>query len=163
MILCFVHPTVIINVLYYFFYFFFTHTTTGALAKKLKFHGSEQYWNRGISACAVCDGGLPIFRNRVVVVIGGGDTAMEVRELRLFLKLILFCCCLVHLLTHVHTVVSTIVDPFLLFFFFKSSSSSQKKKQGINIFNKICKKSHCDCKKRSTKFSRLQYYEKKSS
>lgn len=118
MILCFVHPTVIINVLYYFFYFFFTHTTTGALAKKLKFHGSEQYWNRGISACAVCDGGLPIFRNRVVVVIGGGDTAMEVRELRLFLKLILFCCCLVHLLTHVHTVVSTIVDPFLLFFFF---------------------------------------------
>ncbi|MCL7042999.1 hypothetical protein MKW94_006636 [Papaver nudicaule] len=50
---------------------------TGAVAKKLKFLGSEEYWNRGISACAVCDGAAPIFRNKPLAVIGGGDSAME--------------------------------------------------------------------------------------
>lgn len=49
----------------------------GASAKKLTFTNSDKYWNRGISACAVCDGALPFFRNKKIVVIGGGDTAME--------------------------------------------------------------------------------------
>lgn len=50
---------------------------SGATAKKLYFPGSEKYFNKGISACAVCDGALPIFRKKELVVIGGGDSAME--------------------------------------------------------------------------------------
>ena len=50
---------------------------TGASAKKLTFDGSELFWNNGISACAVCDGACPIFRNKPLAVIGGGDSAME--------------------------------------------------------------------------------------
>ncbi|MFP4638166.1 MAG: thioredoxin-disulfide reductase [Spirochaetaceae bacterium] len=50
---------------------------TGAIAKRLHLPGEESYWQRGISACAVCDGALPIFRNQPLVVIGGGDTACE--------------------------------------------------------------------------------------
>ncbi|KAA8532102.1 hypothetical protein F0562_006756 [Nyssa sinensis] len=54
---------------------------TGAVAKRLAFPGSgegkEGFWNRGISACAVCDGAAPIFKNKPLAVIGGGDSAME--------------------------------------------------------------------------------------
>jgi thioredoxin reductase (NADPH) len=50
---------------------------TGALAKRLHVEGEERLWNRGMSACAVCDGALPIFRQKDLVVIGGGDTAVE--------------------------------------------------------------------------------------
>lgn len=50
---------------------------TGATAKTLDIPGKNELWNKGISACAVCDGALPQFRNKVLVVIGGGDTAME--------------------------------------------------------------------------------------
>jgi len=50
---------------------------TGAIAKRLGIPGEKEYRQKGISACAVCDGGLPIFRNKPVVVIGWGDVAME--------------------------------------------------------------------------------------
>ncbi len=50
---------------------------TGATAKRLSVPGEETLWNHGISACAVCDGALPVFRNQVLVVVGGGDTAVE--------------------------------------------------------------------------------------
>ena len=50
---------------------------TGATAKRMGILGEEKLWQKGISACAVCDGALPIFRNKVLVVIGGGDTAAE--------------------------------------------------------------------------------------
>lgn len=50
---------------------------TGATAKRLGLPGEDTYWQRGMSACAVCDGALPIFRNKPLVVIGGGDSACE--------------------------------------------------------------------------------------
>lgn len=50
---------------------------TGATAKIMQFEGSQKYWGHGISACAVCDGALPMFRNKNIVVIGGGDSVME--------------------------------------------------------------------------------------
>ena len=49
----------------------------GATAKRLGVPGEERLWQKGISACAVCDGTLPIFRNKHLVVVGGGDTAVE--------------------------------------------------------------------------------------
>ncbi|MBB1543845.1 MAG: thioredoxin-disulfide reductase [candidate division SR1 bacterium] len=50
---------------------------TGATAKRMGIKGEAEFWQKGISACAICDGGLPIFRNKKIVVIGGGDAAME--------------------------------------------------------------------------------------
>ena len=50
---------------------------TGATAKRLGIKGEETYWQKGMSACAVCDGGLPLFRNKPLVVVGGGDSAAE--------------------------------------------------------------------------------------
>ncbi|MCB1190055.1 MAG: thioredoxin-disulfide reductase [Leptospiraceae bacterium] len=50
---------------------------TGATAKRMHVKGEDTYWQRGISACATCDGALPIFRNQELAVIGGGDSAVE--------------------------------------------------------------------------------------
>lgn len=50
---------------------------TGASAKRLYVPGTgdDEYWQKGISACAVCDGFA--FKNKCVAVVGGGDSAME--------------------------------------------------------------------------------------
>jgi thioredoxin reductase (NADPH) len=50
---------------------------TGARANWLGLDSEEMYKNRGVSACAVCDGAIPIYRRKPLAVIGGGDTAVE--------------------------------------------------------------------------------------
>ena len=52
---------------------------TGANARWLGVPGEERLAQSGggVSACAVCDGALPAFRNQVLAVVGGGDSAME--------------------------------------------------------------------------------------
>ncbi len=49
--------------------------TTGATPKKLNVPGELEYWGKGVTTCAVCDGAF--YPDKQVVVIGGGDTAME--------------------------------------------------------------------------------------
>jgi thioredoxin reductase (NADPH) len=51
--------------------------STGASAKWLGLKNERELMNRGVSGCATCDGALPIFRNKVVGVVGGGDVAVE--------------------------------------------------------------------------------------
>jgi thioredoxin reductase (NADPH) len=52
---------------------------TGATAKRLDIPGAgeEGFWQKGVTACAICDGAMPIFRNKELFVIGGGDSAVE--------------------------------------------------------------------------------------
>ncbi len=50
-------------------------TATGANPKRLGVAGEDQYWGKGITTCAVCDGAF--YKDRKVIIVGGGDSAME--------------------------------------------------------------------------------------
>jgi thioredoxin reductase (NADPH) len=48
---------------------------TGSSARRLGVPGEEEFWGKGLSVCATCDAAF--FRDKVVAVVGGGDSAME--------------------------------------------------------------------------------------
>lgn len=48
---------------------------TGATPRRLGCPGESVYWGKGVTTCAVCDGSF--YRDKKVIVVGGGDTAME--------------------------------------------------------------------------------------
>lgn len=50
---------------------------TGASANWLGLKSEDEYKNRGVSACATCDAASPMFKNKPIIVVGGGDTAVE--------------------------------------------------------------------------------------
>lgn len=52
---------------------------TGASANRLDVPGAGdgEFWQKGVTACAVCDGAMPMFRGKDLYVIGGGDSAVE--------------------------------------------------------------------------------------
>ena len=50
---------------------------TGASANRLGLPSEQRFWNAGISACAICDGATPQFRDVELAVVGGGDSACE--------------------------------------------------------------------------------------
>ncbi len=50
---------------------------TGASANRLGVTNEDKFWSKGISACAICDGATPQFRDEELAVIGGGDSACE--------------------------------------------------------------------------------------
>lgn len=59
------------------YYSYMVIIATGAMARRLFVPGTNdnEYWQKGVSACAVCDGWA--YKNKVTIVIGGGDSAME--------------------------------------------------------------------------------------
>ncbi|MBN2267555.1 MAG: FAD-dependent oxidoreductase [Candidatus Babeliaceae bacterium] len=48
---------------------------TGSVPRRLGCPGEDEYWGKGVSSCAVCDGAL--YKDRPVVVVGGGNSALE--------------------------------------------------------------------------------------
>lgn len=48
---------------------------TGAKPRKLEVEGEAEFWGKGVSSCATCDGAF--YKDKVVAVVGGGDSAME--------------------------------------------------------------------------------------
>jgi len=49
----------------------------GAGHRHLGVHGEHELENKGVTYCATCDGALPVFRNKPLLVVGGGDSACE--------------------------------------------------------------------------------------
>lgn len=48
---------------------------TGAIPNRLNCPGESEYWGKGVTTCAVCDGAF--YPNKRILIVGGGDTAME--------------------------------------------------------------------------------------
>ena len=48
---------------------------TGSTPRRLQIPGENEYWGKGVTTCAACDGAF--YKDKKVLIIGGGDTAME--------------------------------------------------------------------------------------
>lgn len=58
---------------------------TGATPSRLNVPGEQEYWGSGVTTCAICD--APLFKDKEVVIAGGGDSAVEmVSELAPYVK-----------------------------------------------------------------------------
>lgn len=57
------------------YYAFSIILAMGSEVKKLNCPGIEKYWGKGVSSCAICD--APLYKEKVVAVVGGGDSACE--------------------------------------------------------------------------------------
>jgi thioredoxin reductase (NADPH) len=57
------------------FYAFSIIVATGSTINRLNIPGEEKYWGKSVSPCATCDGAL--YKNKNVIVVGGGDSACE--------------------------------------------------------------------------------------
>ena len=55
---------------------------TGASANRLGLPSEERFWSKGISACAICDGATPQFRDEELAVVGGGEDRSEYKLAR---------------------------------------------------------------------------------
>ena len=49
--------------------------TTGSTPRRLQIPGEDEYWGKGVTTCAACDGAF--YKDKKVLIVGGGDTAME--------------------------------------------------------------------------------------
>ena len=65
---------------------------TGARVKRLGLEKEAEYWQSGLSASALCDGAVPIFKNKPLALIVGGDSAAEATCRSIFLLALLYFC-----------------------------------------------------------------------
>lgn len=103
---------------------------TGASPKKLKVPGEDTYWGKGVTTCAICDAAF--YKDKKVVVVGGGDTAMEDAS---FLKKFTKDITIVHLLdklTASYTMQQRVIkDPDIKIIY--NSTVTEIKGNGTNI------------------------------
>lgn len=116
---------------------------TGATPKKLGVPGEEEYWGKGVTTCAVCDGAF--YPNKKVVIVGGGDTAMEDAS---FLKKFTKDITIIHILdklTASHAMQQRVVDDPDITFIYNSTVTAFQGNgnhvNGMTVTNKITNES----------------------
>jgi thioredoxin reductase (NADPH) len=110
---------------------------TGATPKRLGVPGEDQYWGKGVTTCAVCDGAF--YKDRKVVVVGGGDTAMEDAS---FLKKFTNDITIVHILdkfTASHAMQARVINDPDIKVYYKSTVTEihgdEQKITGVTVTN----------------------------
>lgn len=116
---------------------------TGATPKRLGVPGEDEYWGKGVTTCAVCDGAF--YKDKKVIVVGGGDTAMEDAS---FLKKFTKDITIVHILdkfTASHAMQQRVIDDSDIKVHYNSTVTEihgdNQKVTGVTIVNKLDNKS----------------------